>query len=215
MKSLVLKDLYNIAHNAKSMFFILLVFAFVFIPFSTTQSYIIMCGILCGMMTITTFSFDDISKWTRYAMITPVSKKDLVAGKFFVLLCFSAVGAVAGFIMGTTGGIIAKKMVFNTENVLEMLSVSMLSLIISMILGSISIPLVFKFGAEKARMLMLVSFLIPSGICLAVYQILSAAGVHFTEQSVRTLLYCSPIIALIWSYLMYRISCVIFYRQDV
>ena len=45
------------------------------------------------MMIVTTFSFDDNSKWTRYAMIMPVSKKELVGGKFIVLAIFCAVGS--------------------------------------------------------------------------------------------------------------------------
>ena len=78
MKSLVLKDLFNIGHNAKSMLFILVAFAAAFIPFSGVEGYIFECAILCSMMIVTTFSFDDNSKWTRYAMIMPVSKKELV-----------------------------------------------------------------------------------------------------------------------------------------
>ena len=73
MKSLVLKDLFNIGHNAKSMLFILVVFAVALIPFSGVEGYIFVCAILCSMMIVTTFSFDDSSKWTRYAMIMPVS----------------------------------------------------------------------------------------------------------------------------------------------
>lgn len=67
MKSLVLKDLFNIGHNAKSMLFILVVFAVALIPFSGVEGYIFVCAILCSMMIVTTFSFDDSSKWTRYA----------------------------------------------------------------------------------------------------------------------------------------------------
>lgn len=92
MKSLVLKDLFNIGHNAKSMLFILVVFAVALIPFSGVEGYIFVCAILCSMMIVTTFSFDDSSKWTRYAMIMPVSKKELVAGKFMVLAIFCAIG---------------------------------------------------------------------------------------------------------------------------
>ena len=62
MKSLVLKDLLNIGHNAKSMLFILLVFAIALIPFSGVEGYIFVCAILCSMMIVTTFSFDDNSK---------------------------------------------------------------------------------------------------------------------------------------------------------
>lgn len=39
MKSLVLKDLFNICHNAKSMLFILVAFAAAFIPFSGVEGY--------------------------------------------------------------------------------------------------------------------------------------------------------------------------------
>ena len=63
MKSLVLKDLFNIGHNAKSMLFILVVFAVALIPFSGVEGYIFVCAILCSMMIVTTFSFDDSSKW--------------------------------------------------------------------------------------------------------------------------------------------------------
>ena len=105
MKSLVLKDLFNIGHNAKSMLFILVVFAVALIPFSGVEGYIFVCAILCSMMIVTTFSFDDSSKWTRYAMIMPVSKKELVAGKFMVLAIFCAIGSLFGLIIGFIGGL--------------------------------------------------------------------------------------------------------------
>lgn len=69
MKSLILKDLLNIGHNAKSMFFMLLVFACITIPQGGAETCIVASGILCSMMVITTFSFDEQSKWTKYAMI--------------------------------------------------------------------------------------------------------------------------------------------------
>ena len=46
MKSLILKDLYNIGHNAKSMLLILLVFAIGLIMVSGVESYIISSGVL-------------------------------------------------------------------------------------------------------------------------------------------------------------------------
>lgn len=105
MKSLILKDLYNIGHNAKSMLFILVVAAAALIPASGVMGYIIACAVLCSMMTVTTFSFDDSSKWARYAMIMPISKKDLVAGKFIVLAIFCIVGSLFGLAAGSVGGL--------------------------------------------------------------------------------------------------------------
>lgn len=215
MKSLILKDLYNIGHNAKSMLFILVIFAVAFIPTSGVEGYIFMCAILCSMMIVTTFSFDDTSKWTRYAMITPISKKDLVAGKFIVLAIFCVIGSLFGMVVGAIGGVILKKVSFDLAGIGELLFLTLVAWVISLILGSISIPLVFKFGAEKGRVLILVSFLIPAAICFGIYQLLVILGVEMTDQLIFILLCCSPIVAFIWCYVMYQISYQIFAKQEL
>lgn len=216
MKSLVLKDLYNIWHNAKSMFFMLLVLAFIIIPFAGAEAYIIMSGVLCSMMIITTFSFDDNSKWMKYAMVTPVTKKDMVVSKFIVLLIFSSFGAISGLIIGSIGGIIARKVILSgISNVLTLLLTSVVSLVIAEIFGSMSIPLLFKFGAEKARMLSLVSCIVPAAICFGVYEVLTFLGVSFSDNVIFILLCYSPLIALVWNLVMYKISYSIFAKKEL
>ena len=65
MKSLVLKDLFNIGHNAKSMLFILVVFAVALIPFSGVEGYIFVCAILCSMMIVTNPLLQSNYLWKR------------------------------------------------------------------------------------------------------------------------------------------------------
>jgi len=91
----------------------------------------------------------------------------------------------------------------------------LISWVIALIFGSMSIPLVFKFGAERGRVLLLVSFLIPAGICFGVYQLLATLGVALTDQLVFILLCCSPLLALAWCYVMYQISYRIFAKQEI
>ncbi len=215
MKSFILKDLYNISRNARSMLFILVVFAVFLVPASGVADYIFVCAILCSMMIVTTFSFDDSSKWTQYAMIMPVSRKDLVAGKFVVLAIFCAVGNVLGLALGTVSGLITNKITFAPAKVGELLVFTLTAGAVSLVFGGMSIPLVLRFGAEKGRVLMLVSFLIPSAICFGVYRLLVMAGVELTDRLISVLLCCSPVIALIWCYGMYRISCLIFSKQEL
>lgn len=198
------------------MLFMLLVLAFIIIPFVGAEAYMVMSGILCSMMIITTFSFDDHSKWMKYAMVTPVTKRDIVAGKFVVLLIFSVIGAVAGLVIGSIGGAIVHKVHFGgVDNILTLLLTSMVSLIIAEIFGSMSIPLLFRFGAEKARMLSLVAFIIPAAICFGIYELLILIGVSFTDNSVFILLCVSPLIALMWNLLMYKISYAIFAKKEL
>ncbi|MGF7145632.1 ABC-type transport system involved in multi-copper enzyme maturation permease subunit [Anaerotaenia torta] len=216
MKSLIIKDLYNIGHNAKSMLFMLLVFAFVFIPYSGPEAYIITSGVLCSMMVITTFSFDDHSKWMKYAMVTPISKKDLVASKFIVLLIFSAVGVVFGLVIGCIGGILVHKIDYsNVSSLLTLPFVTLVGLVVAEIFGSVSIPLLFKFGAEKARILSLISFIVPAVVCFGAYELLRFFGIAFTDLLIFILLCSSPVIALVWNLLMYKISYVIFSKREL
>ena len=214
MKSLILKDLYNIGHNVKSMLFILVVFAVALIPTSGVAGYIFVCAILCSMMIVTTFSFDDNSKWTRYAMIMPVSKKDLVAGKFIVLAIFCLAGSLFGLVVGSIGGLTIKSVSFDLIGIGELLLFALTAWVVSIIFGSMSIPLVFKFGAEKGRVLLLISFLFPAALCFGIYQLFVILDIELTEHFMFALLCCSPIIALIWCYVMYQISYRIFSKQE-
>ncbi len=214
MKSLIIKDLYNIGHNAKSMIFSIAVFAFAFIP-SGGSGFTYACAALFCMMIVTTFAFDDNSKWTRYAMIMPVSKKELVAGKFIVLAIFCMIGSLLGLVIGSAGGIIIKKIPLNSDGIGEALFSALAAWAISLIFGSISIPFIFRFGAEKARGILFVSFLIPTAVIFGIYKLLKAAGVVLTEQLVIVFICCLPVIALIWCWIMYRISYRIFDNQDL
>lgn len=215
MKSLIIKDLYNIGHNAKSMLLILLVFAIGLIMASGVESYIISSGVLCSMMIVTTFTFDDHCKWSKYALVMPICKKDIVKAKFIVLIIFCIAGICVGTIFGVAGGVAMHKMALSMEGIVTMLFMGFVGLIVSVIFGSMSIPLVFKYGAEKGRMLLLISFAVPLGICFMVYEILMMLGVKITDQLIFTILCASPLIAAIWIYTMYRISCRIFYKQEI
>ena len=215
MKSLILKDLYNIGNSVKSLIFSSAVVAVACLSTSNFLGYIIMCAMICSMMISTTFAFDDYSKWTRYAMIMPVSKKDVVAGKFIVLIIFCMTGTLFGLMVSFMAGLAMGKVIFDLAGVAEMLFYAMVALAISIIIGSTSIPLIFKFGTEKARMLLVVSLLIPAGICFGIYLLLDILGINLTEQFVFILICCSLIIALFWCYVMYQISNRIFEKQEL
>lgn len=215
MKSLILKDLYNIGNSVKSLLFSFVVMAVAFIPTSNLSGYIIMCAIVCSMMISTTFAFDDYSKWTRYAMIMPVSKKDLVAGKFIVLIIFCMTGTLFGLVVSFMAGFAMGKVTFDLAGIAELLFLAMVALAISLVIGSTSIPLIFKFGTEKARMLLVASLLIPAGVCFGIYLLLGILGINLTEQFVFLLTCCSLLIALFWCYVTYQISCRIFAKQEL
>lgn len=213
MKGLILKDLYNIAYNMKSMFF-LLIFVYIFTIRNGAEVYIVTSGVLFGAMVITTFSFDDKSNWIKYAMTTPINKNKYVMSKFIVLLIFCLIGVIFGTILGVAGELITSQ-INNIMEIIEKIRFGFIGFIVSYILGCTSIPLLFKFEAEKARMITLVTFFVPSFIFYGVSQILSSLGIEFNSQATLILLICLPFIIIIWNWLMYKISCYIFKKRDL
>lgn len=184
-------------------------------PTSGASAYIIASAVLCSMMIVTTFTFDDNSNWTRYAMIMPVSKKNLVAGKYAVMAIFCLVGSLFGLAVSLIAGLALSKITLDLVGIIELLILTLVAFAISLISGSMSIPLVFRFGAERARLLLVVSILVPSAICFGIYQVLVLLGIKLKDQLVFILLCSSPFIALIWCYMMYRICCRIFEKQEL
>lgn len=215
MKSLILKDLFNISRNSKSMLLILVIFAVIFIPSSGVEFYIPMSVISCGMMIGATFSIDDNCRWARYAMIMPISRKELVIGKFIVLTVFCAIGSLLRFVFGSIGGIIANKIVFSFVQIGELLFLAFAFWMISIVLTSTSIPLLFKFGSEKGRIILLISPFIPVGIFLGIFKLISRFEIESIDKIVFILLCCSPFLTLAWCYVMYQISYQIFKKKEL
>lgn len=213
MKSLILKDLYNIGHNTKSMFLFLLIFAVFFIP-SGASIYVMMSSIMCTTMIVTTFSFDETSKWIRYALVMPISKKDIVLGKFVTLALFCIIGNLFGLVVGSVGEFFIHNFTFNNDEILSLLTFTLTAFIFSFTFGCFLIPLMFKFGPEKGRMLMILALLVPTGIGYGGYHLLKLMGVQFTDNFITLLLCCAPLFVLIWFYLMYHISYRIFSKQE-
>lgn len=211
MKSLILKDLYNISHNSKAMILILIIMGAFFIPMSGPVGYVAISTMLCSMMVVTTFSFDDTVKWNRYALVMPVTRKDVVISKYIVLLLFSLCGLVIGIIVA-----FGAETFTNNIIALETLFSGIVSLGVALIFGSIIIPLLFKYGAEKARMLMILCFLIPAGIVYAIMNIAQRLKISVSSTPLlANLFWCVPLIIIAFVLISVKISTRIFNKVEL
>lgn len=214
MKSLVLKDLYNIGHNAKSMLFILIVLAVGIVPTSGAGGYLVMCAVLCSMMTVTTFTFDDMAGWTPYALVMPVTRKDVVLAKYVVLAIFCTIGDLFGLVVGGICSFVTGEYALCPDAFIELAVFTLVGWAASFAMGSVAIPLVFRFGAERARILLVLAFLIPAALCAAVYGLLHVAGVSVSHGLLTVFLCASPLLAIAWGAVMYQIACGIFAKAE-
>lgn len=219
MKSLVLKDLYNIGHNVKSMLLVLVMFAVLFCreedPFEYVVQILCICVIVCTMMIMTTFSFDDMSKWNRYALVMPVKKNQIVAAKFCSMLIFICSGVIAGLVLGGAGILVFQKTSLSMEIFKALLPMIFITGGIGLCYGSCMIPLVFQFGAEKARILTVVCVAGLAGVAYGGYKIIQFFGITITDEMIEKQYWIVLAAALLLCLVSYKISCVIFSRKEV
>lgn len=214
MKSLVLKDLYTVLHNSKA-FLVMIVAMSFFLSFTSEGSggfYTIFCCIMGAMLVVTTFSFDNLCNWEPYAMILPITRRDVVKGKFALLLLVSVAGALLGFALSVLTNTVLPNLTLDLK---EQAFYLLPGFSIALFMGSLSIPLIFKFGAEKARLLLMASFALPAVALILSLKALEKAGVSLTDQMVIGFFSLSPVLVLVFAFLMYLISCRIFEAKEL
>ena len=213
MKSVVLKDLYNIKCNAKS---VLVSFLILAVAMASTGVGVLYSGaILCSSLIVSTFAYDDRCDWAKYAVVMPISRNELVAGKYAMLTLLVVGGMAVSFLASLVSNAITGQIPLNQSGLQELLISTLAALVFALVYGSIAIPLILRFGAEQGRILLLVALLVPAAVCFAVYQVGKWLGIVLTDQGVVLLVCGVAVAALVWMAVSYRISCGIFAKQEL
>lgn len=213
MKSVVLKDLYNMRGNGKS---VLISFLILAVAMASTGVGVLYSGaILCSSLIVSTFAYDDRCDWAKYAVVMPISRNELVAGKYAMLTLLVVGGMAVSFLASLVSNAITGQIPLNQSGLQELLISTLAALVFALVYGSIAIPLILRFGAEQGRILLLVALLVPAAVCFAVYQVGKWLGIVLTDQGVVLLVCGVAVAALVWMVVSYRISCGIFAKQEL
>ena len=155
MKGLLLKDGYQTVSQMKTMYLTVAVILVVWM-FSTSESYafpISYAAIFLGVLPVNLLGYDQNSGWVEYSLTLPVSKKVLVAEKYLVgLLCAAASVVIGGLFVVVLslrkGAALDGTALFFVGNGVNTI----------LLMNGISLPLMYRFGAEKARMIYILTF---------------------------------------------------------
>ena len=164
MKGLILKDLLNLKSTFKMLGAMIVFFAVAFLREGNSFVFGIII-LMFAMMVVTTISCDDLAKWDAYALTMPVTRKEMVLSKYLVMVLLNTLGAVLSLIIGIVGSFL-----MNQSFDLEILVIVGLVYLIAFIFGSLIIPLIYKFGTEKARLMLFLCALIPTALFLLLEQ---------------------------------------------
>lgn len=213
MKGLIIKDILNLKKQIKTVFFIILIYAGFSLTssndYSNMQSSFISGIIILLSITvsISSFSYDEYSKWDKYAASLPVSRKNIVLSKYILSILF----LLAGFIVSLLYTIIIM-LTGNTVNILETILSICIMISIAILIISILLPSVYKFGVEKARILMFAIYFTPTIIIV----LLSRFNlVTLSENQLMLIFKLLPVFAIVILIISFLISCKIFEKKEL
>ncbi len=208
MLGLIIKDLLVCKKSLRTI--LLLVAVFMVFSVTTDDNTFVMfiTSIYFTMMVLTAFAYDAQAKWDAYGLTMPITRSETVLAKYLLGLVLSLLGAVLSLIL-TFGVMIYKQEAFITGQTLLM-QLAMLGAALMMM--SIFIPLIYRFGVEKARLVMIAVFVLPSVLLL----FFSKSGLPTPDDNVlRILATLSPFFVVGVVVMSYLISVRIFTKKEL
>ncbi len=155
IKGLLIKDLLQLKSYKKTLLIFMIIFALSAIPEENGVSVMLITMITLGfgMFSMASFSYDEMSKADRYILTLPITKKELVLAKYVLAIGFTILGSIIGILLTFIIAFAFQKEIQNWQEIVSMALGGILGI---SFIEAIQIPCIYKWGAERGRMQMLI-----------------------------------------------------------
>ena len=216
IKGLLKKDLYNLS-SYKATLIIIIIFCGIAIIGTEAINFapIIICAII-GMISLSTFSYDEISKSNKYILTLPTNRKELVKEKFILAIGATILGGILGLLL--TIIVVNVMNYIKPENIINLDYESLVTTTIGGMWGisliqAIQIPSIYKWGAEKGRIQMFVLLFMIIAVVFGVGYLIMNANFNINVEMIESFMNKFGIaLLIIFMKLMYYISYRISYK---
>ncbi len=202
MIGLVLKDLYTLRKQMH--IFILMAVLYLAIGLVAGDSNLlnIFVTIACVFLPISAMAYDEKSNWDPYALTMPVNRGQMVFSKYLLSLI---AGVAAFWIL-----LLYNVMVLRGAKFDEMVLQPLIMLMSGIVMAAILLPLIFKFGVERGRIIMLIVFIVPFFIGM----MLPRLNINIDLSNVENQFILYPIITVVVVLLSMWISIRIYKKKE-
>ena len=212
MKGLLLKELYQLKHSIKAQGFSLVLFVVLGLAMKSTVYVGMMVTVLITNMILLTVGYDEQASWKRYAMTMPLRRRDLVTVKFLLLYLLTIVSVMFTTLVGIPINILAD------ISMLESFLTAIGCAIFALLSTSASIMLCTKYGVEKARLITVLTYLVPFAAIWIIFMLVEKEIVNFAgvSNAIWGVILAAVVVGILGlSVLFWHISCRIIEGQDL
>lgn len=159
MIGLMIKDFVNLKKNIKVFSLVTLLYGFIALTSEDASFFSSIFTMLIAILTLSAYSYDEIAKWDVYALTMPVSREDMVRGKYAIMLSLTLIGSVVSTVFTLVLNSILRK-----GELTAGMAGCWVGAAIVILFYCIALPFITKLGVEKARMIFFAIYIIPFGI---------------------------------------------------
>lgn len=216
IKGLLKKDLYNLASYKTTLIIVVLFCGIAIIGTDAIYWGSVVIGIIVGMISLSTFSYDEMSKSNKYILTLPVTRKEIVLEKYVLAIGATILGGILGFIVTLLVGNVMNYL--RPDNLIDINIETLLATTIGGLFGvsliqAIQIPSIFKWGAEKGRIQMFIVLFVLALIGAGVGFLIKESGLSVDIAKLESVLKNFGLFLLILlSFIIYFISYKISYK---
>ncbi len=204
MKGFLLNDLFSIRRLLKSIAIVYLVFMVAWGAVGKPQMPALMLGIMSISYMGNLFSYDEFYHWEKYQRVIPLSVRQVVLARY---LSFG-IAALVTLVLGLMYLLVMRVPLYEIGVIL------MGTAAMQMYTISVTVPIYYKLGVAKSRLIQLLVMLIPAGIFMGMITVLRKEFSEFTV-GVELILGGVFLVLLIGILLSVRISIRIVRKKEV
>ena len=208
MRGLLLKDLYNLRKDGKMVLLLIAFFIMIIFIMGNTDLFLSTIMLMLSATSITSFACDNQCKWDTYVNTLPVSRGEVVMSKYVLSFLLALAGSLLALLIGWING-----MIKNAGSFTETLVFAYSLFAAAVILISILLPLVYKLGVERSRIIVIAVAVIPASAVFMLAQ--TGALVVPDEQTIRRALLLSPVVIVVCGIVSFLVSHGIYRRKEV
>ena len=149
MTALILKDIATL----KKTLLLSITLCIALVVYGVYENEIFMIPLICTMipliLTAIAFGYDTKSKFEQFAFSMPIKKSSFVLSKLFFAFVFGLFGSVCLFVQ------LVIKSEMSIDNIIF---ISLITLVASIMIAAIQLPFILKYGAEKGRLIMVITY---------------------------------------------------------
>lgn len=210
MSGLLLKDLLVLRKGAKAYLLFLALYAVLSLTWSNNL-FSTLLVVIVMMLPINCFSWDNYTKWDTYAMALPVRRRTVVASRYLLVLLIAAAAMVLMAALTFVSFLISGVMDWD-QFLLSYIS----SMAGALLLNALTLPLLYKYGPERARILMMMGLVVIFAGVYLLEAVATDGGLPVFPAVNQAVVLAIVLLALLAAFAVsYLISCRIYERKEV